>query len=422
MAHRSRFSRPIKPTPDELPPKRGRVAAPLLRSLEDVLERGFLDTYVDVGEALAAIRDQKLYRASGGYTTFEEYLDKRWRITRQTGYDYIHAAAVARNVKLSVQNALPLSHAVALYALPVELQIELARRFLAEGTPLPLWRQLIADLQRQRRNGNGHVNDEGGPDPVLPPDVDVRVGDAAEPPPEWTDQVDLQITSPPYCLGIREADYVDFDDYDAYLGMLPTWSAAMYRVAAPWARIALVVPIDISRPRKAPVAADWIAAMQAAGWRYETAIVWEENNISRSVARGSIDSATSPKVICPAELIPIFCKGIWDLAPVRQALRPDWGESDLSRSEWLEWTFGLWRFPGEKSANVGGHPAAFPEELPSRLIRLLSFPGAVVGDLFLGSGTTAVAAAQLGRHFVGGDISERWVNYARDRVARRANA
>jgi site-specific DNA-methyltransferase (adenine-specific) len=401
---------------------RANAATRQLRALEEVIERGAGTGWIDMAEALTTVQKQRLYRKAGNYATFEEYLDKRWGMSRQSGYDYIHGLNVLRRVRCHHTPAyFPLGHAALLHGLSLDDQVELARLIDLHHIPIAQARQLVAE-RKSSRNGHANGKEDGMAELRLPADVDVRVGDAAEPPPEWTGQVDLQITSPPYCLGIREADYVDFDDYDAYLGMLPTWSAAMYRVAAPWARIALVVPVDISRPRKAPVAADWIAAMQAAGWRYETAIVWEENNISRSVARGSIDSATSPKVICPAELIPIFCKGIWDLAPVRQALRPDWGESDLSRSEWLEWTFGLWRFPGEKSANVGGHPAAFPEELPSRLIRLLSFPGAVVGDLFLGSGTTAVAVAQLGRHFVGGDISERWVNYARDRVARRANA
>src|SRR5438128_929855 len=150
---RSRFSRPIKPALDTPLPRAEDGASVLLHSLEDVLGRGFLDTYVDVGEALTAIRDQTLYKAGGGdYTTFEEYLDRRWKVTRQTGYEYIHAASVARNVKLSVQTALPLTHAVALYPLPVEQQIELARRFESERTAIPQWRQLIADLQRQLRN------------------------------------------------------------------------------------------------------------------------------------------------------------------------------------------------------------------------------------------------------------------------------
>ena len=51
--------------------------------------------------------------------------------------------------------------------------------------------------------------------------------------------------------------------------------------------------------------------------------------------------------------------------------------------------------------NNVGHSAAFPVDLPAWFIRLFTQPGDVVLDPFIGSGTTAAAAKQLGRHFVG---------------------
>jgi DNA modification methylase len=51
------------------------------------------------------------------------------------------------------------------------------------------------------------------------------------------------------------------------------------------------------------------------------------------------------------------------------------------------------------------HHSAFPETLPSWFIRLFSKPGDVVLDPFVGSGTTAAAAKQLGRAYVGVEIS-----------------
>jgi hypothetical protein len=129
-------------------------------------------------------------------------------------------------------------------------------------------------------------------------------------------------------------------------------------------------------------------------WLYRATIVWDEGNVSKSTARGSVDSASSPHIITPVEAIAIMYKGQWTRSP---------GESDIEHDEWLEWTNGLWKFNGE-SRPWENQPAAFPEELPRRLIKLLSCRHDLVADPFGGSFTTAVAAAKLGRRFVGFDV------------------
>ncbi|MBI4473006.1 MAG: site-specific DNA-methyltransferase [Acidobacteria bacterium] len=62
------------------------------------------------------------------------------------------------------------------------------------------------------------------------------------------------------------------------------------------------------------------------------------------------------------------------------------------------------------------HSAAFPEALPTWFIRLLTRPGDLVLDPFLGSGTTALAAAKLGRNYVGIEIREDYCELARKAV------
>lgn len=71
----------------------------------------------------------------------------------------------------------------------------------------------------------------------------------------------------------------------------------------------------------------------------------------------------------------------------------------------------VWEFTQEMKNE---HPAPFPVALIDRIIG--STTAQVILDPFMGSGTTAVAAQGLGRHFVGIEISEKYCNMARKRV------
>ena len=90
--------------------------------------------------------------------------------------------------------------------------------------------------------------------------------------------------------------------------------------------------------------------------------------------------------------------------------------SRLSRREWREWgSRGVWTFPSVRQND--DHEAKFPVELPARVIRLLTEPGDVVLDCFMGSGTTAVAAARLDRRCIGVELEPRYVELSRRRLA-----
>jgi site-specific DNA-methyltransferase (adenine-specific) len=65
-----------------------------------------------------------------------------------------------------------------------------------------------------------------------------------------------------------------------------------------------------------------------------------------------------------------------------------------------------------------GYPTQKPERLLERIVRASSAPGATVADLMCGSGTTLVAAARLGRRFIGADRSPVAFSTAQERLAR----
>jgi len=82
----------------------------------------------------------------------------------------------------------------------------------------------------------------------------------------------------------------------------------------------------------------------------------------------------------------------------------------------MEWTKSVWAMSAESARKVG-HPAPFPEELPRRLIHLYSFKNDVVIDPFMGSGTTATAALNTGRRYVGYDNNPEYVKLAEKRLS-----
>ena len=222
------------------------------------------------------------------------------------------------------------------------------------------------------------------------------------------ESVDLIITSPPYNLDISYNGYVDAMPYDSYLKWVRQWAKALLRVARPGGRACINIPLDSNKGGKRAVYADYVQVFLKAGWQYQTTIIWNEQNISRRTAWGSWMSPSAPFVTAPVEMIPVFYKDEW------RRPRGD-RQTDIEREEFLDWTLGVWwEFPGENPKKVG-HPAAFPVELPRRLIKLYSYLDDVILDPFLGSGTTAVAAKLLGRRCIGVEIDCQYCELASNR-------
>jgi DNA modification methylase len=103
-----------------------------LQDLEAVIECS-LQSYVEIGTALRAIRDGRLYRKDDPGTTFAQYCLKRWNFARQTAYDYLKGSQVAANVRTSVQFEASLSQAVELASLEPTKQRAVAEAIQAAG-------------------------------------------------------------------------------------------------------------------------------------------------------------------------------------------------------------------------------------------------------------------------------------------------
>lgn len=90
--------------------------------------------------------------------------------------------------------------------------------------------------------------------------------------------------------------------------------------------------------------------------------------------------------------------------------------SRLSKEEWREWgSRGVWNIRSVRSND--DHEAKFPEELACRVVRLLTDPGELVLDCFVGSGTTAIAAVKAGRNYIGIDLEEKYITLSKENLS-----
>jgi hypothetical protein len=115
-------------------------AKELLR-LEKTVREG-IQSYIEVGNALRAIKKGKLYREK--YKSFDKYCLGEWGFTRSTAHDYLHALAAVESVGTSVQ--IDLSKAVVLYLLNDVAH----RRAIVEMTDFEKMRvkQVLAEVRK----------------------------------------------------------------------------------------------------------------------------------------------------------------------------------------------------------------------------------------------------------------------------------
>lgn len=217
--------------------------------------------------------------------------------------------------------------------------------------------------------------------------------------------VALMVTSPPYHVG---KDYDTDASFDEYLELVGAVLAETHRKLQPGGR-AVINVANLGRRPYVPLSHLVTARMLKIGYHMRGEIIWQKaKGAGGNCAWGSWRSAANPVVRDIHEYCLSFSKGRFD-----RALK---GESSISSEEFMESTLSVWNIAPESAKRVQ-HPAPFPVELPRRFINLYTFVGELVLDPFMGSGSTAVAAVESGRHWVGYELSDKYAELTRQRVA-----
>lgn len=144
------------------------------------------------------------------------------------------------------------------------------------------------------------------------------------------------------------------------------------------------------------------------------AIIWQKvttsNTTGGGVQMGSYPYPRNGILKLDYEFILVFKK----LGDAPKPTKENKELSKMTAAEWNTFFAGHWNFAGARQDN---HIAMFPEELPKRLIKMFAFVGDTVLDPFAGSGTTNLAAKNLGRNSMGYEINPEFIPVIKEKLS-----
>ncbi|MCA0340942.1 MAG: site-specific DNA-methyltransferase [Proteobacteria bacterium] len=226
--------------------------------------------------------------------------------------------------------------------------------------------------------------------------------------------VDVIFADPPYNLQLGGAlhrpdqslvdacddEWDQFASFEAYDAFTRAWLLACRRVLKPAGTIWVIGSYhNIFRVG---------AAMQDIGYWILNDIVWRKTNPMPNFRGRRFQNAHETMIWASRDA---NSKGYTFNYDAMKAANDD----VQMRSDWLfPICSGGERLKGEDGKKV--HPTQKPEALLARILMASSKPGDVVLDPFFGSGTTGAVAKRLGRHFVGIEREQAYIDAARERI------
>ena len=234
------------------------------------------------------------------------------------------------------------------------------------------------------------------------------------------ESIHLVVTSPPYWNLKRYNENPDqlghINDYESFLSELEKVWREIFRVLVPGGRLVCIVgDVCVSRRKFGrhlvfPLHSDICVLCRKIGFDNLNPIIWYKiSNASFEVANGSkfLGKPYEPNAIIKNDMEFILMQR--KPGGYRKPTQEQRKLSKIDKKDFNSWFRQIWNIPG---ASTRTHPAPFPLELASRLVRMFSFTNDTVLDPFCGTGTTMIATIRYGRNSIGIDIDPEYCRMA----------
>jgi len=218
---------------------------------------------------------------------------------------------------------------------------------------------------------------------------------------------DLIFADPPFNIGYKYDKYYDKVKKKNYIAWTKDWMSICKKVLKPHGSFYIAIGDDYAANVKiladelGLIMRNWIIWHYTFGQQTKTKFARAHTHIFYFVKDQANFTFNDYAVRVPSD---------------RQLIYNDRRANPVGKMPDDVWN-GFSRVCGTFKERAGWHPCQMPESLLKRIIAASSNPGDCVLDPFSGSGTTAAAACQLGRNYVGVEISEQYVENTNIRLA-----